>query len=135
MSKRFPRYYYLVATLVIFVTEVVIALYVNDAVIRPFLGDVLATILVYTFIMGVSNGKPLPVASLALFISFCVEIAQFFELVYRLNLDQYKFALVVLGTSFSLWDLVMYCLGFFLICVVEWYYAFAKAEQSSLPRQ
>ncbi len=105
MSKRFPRYYYLLATLLIFAIEVLIALFINDAVIRPFLGDVLATILVYTFLMGVSNGKPLPVASLALFISFCVEIAQYFELVYLLHLEQYELARVVLGTSFSLWDL------------------------------
>ena len=129
MSKRFPRYYYLLATLLIFTIEVLIALFVNDAVIRPFLGDVLATVLVYTFLMGVSNAKPLPVASLALFISFCVEIAQYFELVYRFNLEQYELARVILGTSFSFLDLLMYCIGFFTICVVEWYYAFAKAEQ------
>ncbi len=129
MSKRFPRYYYLLATLLIFAIEVLIALFVNDAVVRPFVGDILATILVYTFFMGISNGKPLPVASLALFISFCVEIAQYFELVYRFNLEQYEIARVILGTSFSFWDLLMYCIGFFLICVVEGYYAFAKAEK------
>ena len=129
MLERFPRGYYLIATLIIFATEVIIALFINDQIIRPFLGDVLATILVYTFLMGISNSKPLPVASLALFISFCVEIAQYFELIYILDLEKYKLARVVLGTSFSVVDLLMYCIGFFMICGVEWYYAFAKAEQ------
>ena len=45
---------YAFATLIIFLIEVLIALYVRDAFVRPFGGDILAVILVYTGLRAVT---------------------------------------------------------------------------------
>ena len=50
---RFSPFYAL-AALVVFVTEICIALYVHDAVIRPYIGDSLAVILVYLTLRAVT---------------------------------------------------------------------------------
>ena len=44
------RLIYGVATLVIFLVEFLIARYVHDSFIRPYVGDVLVVILLYTFV-------------------------------------------------------------------------------------
>ena len=42
------KYFYL--TVVLFLIEVFIALFINDQFIRPFVGDVLVVILIYCFV-------------------------------------------------------------------------------------
>ena len=39
-----------IATVILLLTEVLIALYVHDAFVRPYIGDVLVVIVIYTFI-------------------------------------------------------------------------------------
>ncbi len=51
-----PRAAYLIAALFIFAVEVVIALYVRDDFVRPYLGDVLAVMLVYCAVRTVGFG-------------------------------------------------------------------------------
>lgn len=41
---------YAIATVILLLTEVLIALYVHDAFVRPYIGDVLVVIVIYTFI-------------------------------------------------------------------------------------
>ncbi|MCW5910752.1 MAG: DUF2809 domain-containing protein [Cyclobacteriaceae bacterium] len=41
---------YLVWSLAIFIAEVLIALFVHDSFIRPYVGDVLVVILIYCFV-------------------------------------------------------------------------------------
>ena len=50
------RSHYALAALAVFALEVVIALFVNDAFVRPFVGDALAVILVY---LGLRAATPL----------------------------------------------------------------------------
>ena len=47
MKKRF---FYLIATLILLSIEVLIALYVHDDFIRPYVGDAIVVIVIYTFI-------------------------------------------------------------------------------------
>ena len=39
---------YAIATVILLLTEVLIALYVHDAFVRPYIGDVLVVIVIYT---------------------------------------------------------------------------------------
>ena len=41
---------YAIATVILLLIEVLIALYVHDAFVRPYIGDVLVVIVIYTFI-------------------------------------------------------------------------------------
>ena len=43
------RILYGIATIILLVVEVLIALFVHDSIIRPYLGDVLVVVVIYTF--------------------------------------------------------------------------------------
>ena len=111
------RITYFILFLVLLILEVIIALFVKDDFIRPFGGDIIVTILLCCFIRSFKpNGiKLLPLY--AFLFAACVEVAQYFDYVKRLGLENSKFFSVLLGTSFSWYDIVCYgvgCVLFFL---------------------
>ncbi|RNL51439.1 ribosomal maturation YjgA family protein [Pedobacter jejuensis] len=101
----------------ILVIEVLIAIYLHDAIIRPFGGDVLVVVLMYAFfrIFLVTNNRKLAL-SLLIF-SFIIEFLQAVNYVNWLGLQNNKFWSVVLGTYFSIYDLLAYFVGY-LICLL-----------------
>lgn len=108
------RITYIVLFSVLLICEIYIALFVKDNFIRPFGGDILVTILLCSF---VRIFKPSGVKRLPLYVfilSVCVEILQYFDYVKILGLEGNKFFSVLLGTSFSYYDIVCYATG----CVV-----------------
>lgn len=123
---RSPKIKYITLAVVIFIIEIIIALYVNDTFIRPFLGDVLVVALIYCFLMAVTNYSNITAAIATLIFSYLVEVAQYFQVVYLLHLDEYRWARIIIGTSFSWWDMVCYTVGFLLILLVENYKSFWK---------
>lgn len=105
--------------IIFFVIEVLIALFVHDDFIRPYVGDVLVVILMYCFFKSFLN---LPVFTLALFVlsfAFLIEILQGFNIVEKIGLEKSKLANVVLGNSFSWIDFLTYIVGFLIIIVTE----------------
>ncbi|KFC60481.1 ribosomal maturation YjgA family protein [Flavobacterium gilvum] len=113
---------YFIYTILIFLVEVLIALFVNDSFIRPYLGDVLVVILVYCFIKSFLKLPVLPVAIFVLIFSFTVEFLQLFNIVEKLHLEQSKIARIVIGTSFSWIDLLTYIIGVAIVLLVEKYW-------------
>lgn len=110
---------YLVAAIVLFAIEVLIALFVRDDFVRPYLGDVLAVALVYCGLRAVT---PLGVRA-ALFatlaIAFAIEIAQALQLLATLGLADNAVARVVLGGTFDWADLAAYLAGAGVIALIE----------------
>lgn len=115
---RFNRNYFAL-TIILFVIEICIAIFVNDAFVRPFLGDVIVVWFVYYFLRSFIAIKPIYIAVFTLFFSFAVEIGQYFKLIEILGLQEYKWARIVIGTSFSWWDLICYVVGFLLLFVFD----------------
>lgn len=115
---RFNRNYFAL-TLILFVIEVCIALFVNDTFVRPFLGDVIVVWFVYYFIRSFIAIKPIYIAVFTLLFSFAVEMGQYFKLIEILGLQEYKWARIVIGTSFSWWDMLCYVVGFLLLFVFD----------------
>lgn len=105
--------------LVIFAVEVCIALFVHDNFIRPFVGDIIVIWFVYYFIRAFVNCKPIYIALFTLVFSFAVEIGQYFKLVTVLGLQDNKLARIVIGTSFSWWDLLCYVIGFGFLFLLD----------------
>lgn len=106
-----------IAFVSIFLIEILIALYVHDNFIRPFFGDILVIILIYCFIKILFPVKSI-FLPLGIFIfAVGVEIAQFFNLVKILGLQDNYFAKVVMGTVFDINDIVCYFIGFALLVV------------------
>lgn len=106
-------------TILIFFIEVLIALYVRDSFVRPYLGDVLVVILLYCFFRSFLKLSAIAVASGVLAFSFAVEFLQLFNIVERLNLGHSKVARIVIGTSFSWLDMLSYIAGIAVVIAAE----------------
>ena len=111
--------HYPIATVVLLVIEIFIALYVRDSFIRPYVGDTLAVILVYCFFKICIRGRKVSLAILALCIAFCIEGLQATNFIEIMGLGDNAFAKVILGTSFSWSDMLAYIAGALLISIFE----------------
>lgn len=107
------------AASLVFLIEVVIALWVRDDVIRPYVGDVLAVILVYLVLRAISTLRVVPAAFAALTVGILVEIGQAADLLGILGLSHNRLAAVLLGTSFGIGDLFCYAAGATIAVMAE----------------
>jgi len=102
----------------LFLIEVFIALFVNDKIIRPFLGDFLVVIFLYFLARGIFKAGPFVIACSVLVFSYAIEIGQYFKLVELMGLKDNRFAEIIIGQVFSWWDLVAYFSGIvFVYCI------------------
>ena len=99
--------------------EVMIALYIHDRIIRPYVGDYLVVILIYYFCKTFLNVRPLPLALGVLLFSYAVEVAQLLKVVEILGLQDNKLARIVIGVSFEWLDLLAYTLGIITVIAIE----------------
>jgi hypothetical protein len=102
-----------------FFIEVFIALYVKDAIIRPYGGDFLVVILLYFFVQIFIEEDRLYIAIGVLLFAYGVEILQYFNIVEVLGLKGNRLAEIVIGTGFSWWDMLAYTLGAATIYWIE----------------
>lgn len=117
MFKVNRTYFFL--ALILFITEVLIALYVTDGFVRPYFGDFLVVILIYCFIKAFIPASPPKVAIAVLFFAFVVEVLQYLNLLDLLGLRQSSIARVVLGSSFEWIDMIAYTAGVVFVLFVE----------------
>lgn len=114
------RVTYAAAALVLFAVEVLIALYIRDAFIRPYGGDVLVTWLICCALRAVWPQRyRLPIAGGVLAFAVLVEVGQYFGLVYLLGLGHIAFFRILIGTGFSWWDMACYAAGCILFVAVD----------------
>lgn len=115
---KFNRFYF-VAFVLLFLIETAIALWVHDAFIRPYFGDVLVVLLIYAFIKAFFKTPVLTTALSVLFFSFLIEGLQYLNFIKYLNLENNRLAKTVLGNSFAFEDLICYAVGFLIILIFE----------------
>lgn len=109
------RLIYLIITLIILFTEVMIALFIHDSFIRPYVGDVLVVAVIYTFIR-IFIPEKVKLLPLYIFIfSVLVEIMQYINIVKLLGLEDNKFFSVLVGTTFDVKDIICYGVGCLII--------------------
>ena len=124
MRKRLP---YLTATLVLLAVEVFIGLFVHDGFIRPFIGDVLVVILIYTFIR-IFIPEKVRLLPLYIFIfAVAVEVLQYLKIVEVLGLQDNAFMSTIIGTSFDIRDILCYFVGC-VFCGVWEYVRYRKSK-------
>jgi hypothetical protein len=107
---RFHKSYFLLA-LALLGVEVGIALVVHDRIIRPYAGDLLATILLYCLLRSFTTTRPGMAALLAAAVSYAIEAGQYFHLLSFLGWQHFGPARIVLGTCFEWGDVLAYTLG------------------------
>ncbi len=111
--------FYFTAAVILFIIEVIIALYVNDSIIRPYFGDVLVVILLYCFIKSFINAPVFATAVGVLLFSFIIETLQYFNFVALIGLERSTFANIVIGNYFAWADLFAYIVGIVIVLICE----------------
>lgn len=120
MKFRFDKKYFLYF-LGLLIVEILIALFVENPMIRGSVGDVLVVILIYCFIQAFFQiNKKKTIIGVGIF-ALLVEISQAFHLVEKLNLQDNKFFSTVLGTTFDLNDIWAYLAGCAVVWMLEFY--------------
>lgn len=113
------KYNYLCISMLLLITEILIAIFAKDEFIRPIFGDYLAALFVFyalaTF-MKISENKT---ALISLFICYFIEGLQFLNVLELLNLEKYTVLKIVLGTSFSWMDMLAYTLGIATVVILH----------------
>lgn len=112
---------YFCAMLILFVIEVLIALYVRDNFIRPYFGDVLVVILIYCFVKSFFDLPYFATAIGVLLFSFFVEWTQYMNFIGVIGLEKNRLARTVLGNSFAWHDIIAYSAGAVAIILFEKY--------------
>jgi hypothetical protein len=113
------RLKFFLLALLVFVVEVLIALFVRDRFIRPYVGDYLVVFLVYYAVRTVLNAPPLKVAIGVLLFAYLVETLQYFHFVDKIGLGDNQLAKTVIGYGFEWLDLLAYTLGVGTILILE----------------
>ena len=114
------RILYAVATLFLLLIEVIIALYVHDDFIRPYVGDVLVVIVIYTFIRIIVPEKCKLIPLFLFIFAAGVELLQLANIVEILGVADNKFLKILIGSVFDIKDIVCYAVGCVILCMYEW---------------
>jgi hypothetical protein len=110
---------YLAVAIVLFAIEVLIALFVRDNFVRPYVGDALAVALVYAGLRAVTPLGVNAALAMTLAIAFAIEVAQALELLAALGLGDNAVARVVFGGTFDWADIAAYTAGAAIIALIE----------------
>jgi hypothetical protein len=114
----FRKHYFLI-TVLLFVTELLIATFLHDKIIRPYFGDFLVVILIYCFLRSFLKVSIVKAAIAPLIFAYLIEFMQYLNLIQKLGLQNSKMANLVLGNLFQWIDLLAYTLGIVLVLLIE----------------
>lgn len=110
---------YFLLAIALFIIEVLIALYVRDDFIRPYVGDYLVVILIYCAVRTFIRSSPFKIAIGVLLFSYMIEVLQYFKIVDRLGLTDNMIAKTVIGYGFEWWDVLAYTLGILTVLILD----------------
>lgn len=105
------RIKYLVAFICVLVIEVLIAVYVHDAFVRPYIGDMLVIVLMYFGVRIFIPQKCKWLPGFLFVFAAGIEVLQYLNIVEWLGLSQNRWASVIIGTTFDYKDILCYGVG------------------------
>ncbi|MDE5860831.1 MAG: DUF2809 domain-containing protein [Ruminococcus sp.] len=109
MKKRIP---YITGFFLLLIVEVLIAIFISGGFIRNYFGDVIVVWVVYCFVKMFHVEQNSYITALGVMIfAYLVEFLQYIHIVDILGLGNIKFFRVLIGTSFSVIDLLCYSAG------------------------
>jgi hypothetical protein len=120
------RYFYI--TVFLFFLEIFIASQVHDSFIRPYIGDMLVVVLLYTCCRTFLT-FPKSIIAIAVFVFACsIECLQYFRIVEVLGLQHNQLATTVVGTTYSITDVAMYLIGTILAYTADKKWIFTNSN-------
>ncbi|MBQ7765352.1 MAG: DUF2809 domain-containing protein [Lachnospiraceae bacterium] len=123
MKKRIT---YTIITIMLLTVEVLIALFIHDDFVRPYIGDVLVVMVLYTFIRIFVPEKIRMLPSFILCFAVLVEVMQYFRIVEVLGLQDNRFLSVLIGSVFDIKDIICYAVGCILIVIGQMVYKMSR---------
>lgn len=109
------RVVYAVIFILLFIVETLIALFIHDDFIRPYVGDIIVVWVVYCFVQLILGGKnSYAVACGTMIFAFGVEFLQKMRIVDVLGIENAVLRTII-GTSYATGDLICYAVGM-IIC-------------------
>lgn len=120
-NLRFQPQYGFISVLLL-ITEILIAVFVKNSFLRGTVGDILVVILIYSFVQTFFRfDKKKTLIGVVVF-AFLVEISQLFNLTKVLNVERFPIISLILGSTFDWMDLLAYLIGGGIVFWVEKYY-------------
>ena len=117
MAKK--RILYAFAAILLFLTEVLIALFIHDNFVRPYIGDVIVVILIYCMIRIVIPEK-MTLLPFYVFLFACfTEFMQYLHIVELLGMQEHAFFRILIGMVFDWSDILSYGIGCILLGIYE----------------
>ncbi|MBR4412838.1 MAG: DUF2809 domain-containing protein, partial [Lachnospiraceae bacterium] len=111
------RLIYALATIILIAVEVLIALFVHDNFIRPYIGDVIVVVVVYCFVRIIMPEKVHLLPLYVFLFARMVDVLQYFHIVDLLGLGNSTFFRILIGGVFDFKDILCYGIGCLLLGV------------------
>jgi len=112
------RIIYFIGFISILIIEILIALFIHDKIIRPYIGDILVIICIFLLFKTIFDNKVKHLAIYILIFAVIVELMQYFNIVQYLVKDN-RFLKIVFGTTFDIRDIICYMIGYVIILIFE----------------
>lgn len=110
---------YMISFIILLLVEVFIGAFINDKIIRPYVGDILVVVVIYTFIK-IFIKKEVKMLPVYIFIfAVMVEVMQYYNIVELLNLQHNKLMSIIIGSTFDMKDIFCYFIGAILLIIWE----------------
>lgn len=114
MNKKLKmRLSFLAVFVLLFAVEVLIALFVHDDFVRPYVGDMIVTVVVWSFLRIIFPDRFKLMSLYVMIFAILVEVGQYFHYTELLGITN-PVLVTMMGTSFAWADIACYAVG----CVV-----------------
>ena len=104
--------------IIILVMEIYIAIFIKGGFIRYYIGDVLATAMLYAFGRAIFKVAPINLAICIFVISLFIEAAQYLKILEILGVKSYTLR-IIFGGTFDWTDIICYLVGCILAYMFE----------------
>ena len=114
------RLFYVIVTGLLLLVEVLIALFVRDNFIRPYVGDMLVVILIYCLLRILIPERVRLLPLYVFLFAVGVELLQAVDIVHLLGLGENSFFQILIGSTFDVKDIACYVIGCALTGIYEY---------------
>ncbi len=117
--KKKLRITYFIILILLFAAEILIALFVHDSFVRPYMGDALVVMLVCAFLRIFIPDKIRLMPVYATLFAVFVETLQYFDFVNVIGLADNEIISTVIGRTFDIKDIICYISGGIIFFAAE----------------
>ena len=99
--------------------EVLIALFVHDSFVRPYVGDMIVTVVVWSFMRIIFPDRFKLMSLYVMIFAVLVEVGQYFHYTELLGITN-PVLVTMMGTSFAWADIACYAVGCVVAGIADW---------------